>query len=135
MLGEGGGGGEEGQARTGDAQGPRCACPGAHQTCAACRGDSEEAEEDDRFLPKKHSSEDNTGRNRKKSNKKKKVGHKAEKKEENRNNTKKVVGEAGDAKGGEQKSEGDMDVQECDISDQDATPKDRVEWVSGFDYG
>jgi hypothetical protein len=36
---------------------------------------------------------------------------------------------------GEQKSEGDMDVQECDISDQDATPKDRVEWVSGFDYG
>lgn len=57
------------------------------------------------------------------------------KKEENRNNTKKVVGEAGDAKGGEQKSEGDMDVQECDISDQDATPKDRVEWVSGFDYG
>ena len=71
----------------------------------------------------------------KKSNKKKKVGHKAEKKEENRNNTKKVVGEAGDAKGGEQKSEGDMDVQECDISDQDATPKDMVEWVSGFDCG
>ena len=52
MLGEGGGGGEEGQARTGDAQGPCCACPGAHQTRAACRGDSEEAEENDRFLPK-----------------------------------------------------------------------------------
>ena len=45
------------------------------------------------------------------------------------------MGEAGDAKEGEQKSEGDMDVQECDISDQNAAPKDRVEWVSGFDCG
>ena len=63
-----------------------------------------------------------------KSNKKNKVGEK----EENRNNTKKVVGEAGDANEWERKSEGDMDVQECDISDQNATPEDRVEWVSGL---
>ena len=45
------------------------------------------------------------------------------------------MGEAGDAKEGEQKSEGDMDVQECDISDQNATPNDRAEGVSGFDCG
>ena len=45
------------------------------------------------------------------------------------------MGEAGDAKEGERKGEGDMDVQECDISDQNATPKERVEWVSVFDYG
>ena len=58
-----GGGGEEGQARTGDTQGPRGACPGAHQAGAGCRGDSKEAEETDRILPKKHFSEDSTGRN------------------------------------------------------------------------
>ena len=65
----------------------------------------------------------------------KKVETKAEEKEENRNNTKQVVGEAGDAKEGGRISEGAMDVQECDISDQNATPTDRVEWVSGFDCG
>ena len=45
------------------------------------------------------------------------------------------MGKVRDAKEGEQKGEGDMDVQECSISDQNATPKDRVELVSGFDYG
>ena len=35
----------------------------------------------------------------------------------------------GDAKERERESEGAMAVQACDISDQNATPEDRVEWV------
>ena len=45
-----------------------------------------------------------------------------------------VVGEVGEAKEGGRKSEGDMYVPGCGISDQNATPTDRGEWVSGFDY-
>ena len=45
------------------------------------------------------------------------------------------MGEVGEAKEGERKCEGNMYVQECDISDQNATLKDWVELVSGFDYG
>ena len=65
---EGGGGGEEGQTRTGDARGFRWShsvCPGAHQAGAADRdgGDFEKAEENGGILSKKYSGEDSAGRN------------------------------------------------------------------------